>query len=88
MVRPDDGGVSTSETSVSFYDTTRRNIPENSHLHSRRRKNLKSRFIRILLWNCYLGLLSFTLGLIRLSDSVMYTVTCRLLFSAVAHLEP
>jgi hypothetical protein len=24
--------VSTSETSVNFYDTTRRNIPEDSHL--------------------------------------------------------
>jgi hypothetical protein len=28
---PDDGG-STSETSVSFYETTRRNIPEDRHL--------------------------------------------------------
>jgi hypothetical protein len=25
--------VSTSETSVSFYDTTRLNIPEDNHLH-------------------------------------------------------
>jgi hypothetical protein len=25
--------VSTSETSVNFYQTTRRNIPEDSHLH-------------------------------------------------------
>jgi hypothetical protein len=31
---------STSETSVKFYPTTRRNIPEDSHLHSRRRENL------------------------------------------------
>jgi hypothetical protein len=35
--------VSTSETSVNFYQTTRRNIPEDSHLHNRRRKNLKSK---------------------------------------------
>jgi hypothetical protein len=27
------GAVSTSEKSVSFYQTTRRNIPENNHLH-------------------------------------------------------
>jgi hypothetical protein len=33
--------VSTSETSVNFYETTRRNIPEDSHLHIRRRENLK-----------------------------------------------
>jgi hypothetical protein len=25
--------VSTSETSVNYYQTTRRNIPEDSHLH-------------------------------------------------------
>jgi hypothetical protein len=34
--------VSTSETSVNLYQTTRRNNPENSHLHTRRRENLKS----------------------------------------------
>jgi hypothetical protein len=34
--------VSTSEKSVNFYQTTRLNIPENSHLHIRRRENLKS----------------------------------------------
>jgi hypothetical protein len=34
--------VSTSETSVSIHQTTRRNIPENSHLHIRRCENLKS----------------------------------------------
>jgi hypothetical protein len=33
---------STSETPVNFYQTTRRNIPEGSHLHTRRRENLKS----------------------------------------------
>jgi hypothetical protein len=27
---------------VNFYHTTRRNIPEDSHLHTRRRENLKS----------------------------------------------
>jgi hypothetical protein len=34
--------VSTSEMSVNFYDTTRRNIPEDNQLHTRRRENLKS----------------------------------------------
>jgi hypothetical protein len=34
--------TSISETSVNFYQTTRRNNPEDSHLHSRRRENLKS----------------------------------------------
>jgi hypothetical protein len=34
--------ASTSETSVKFYQTTRRNNPEDIHLHTRRRENLKS----------------------------------------------
>jgi hypothetical protein len=34
--------ASTSETSVNFYQTTRRNNPEDSHLHNRHRENLKS----------------------------------------------
>jgi hypothetical protein len=32
VVAPITEAVSTSETSVSFYETTRRNIPEDSHL--------------------------------------------------------
>jgi hypothetical protein len=34
--------ASTYETPVNFYQTTRRNIPEDSRLHTRRRENLKS----------------------------------------------
>jgi hypothetical protein len=34
--------ASTSETSVNFYQTTRRNNPEDSHLYTRRRENHKS----------------------------------------------
>jgi hypothetical protein len=34
--------ASTSETSVNFYQTTRRYNPEDSHLHTRRRENLES----------------------------------------------
>jgi transposase-like protein len=34
--------ISNSETSVSFYETTWRNIIEESHVHTRRRENMKS----------------------------------------------
>jgi hypothetical protein len=34
--------ASISEMSVNFYQTTRRNNQEDSHLHTRRRENLKS----------------------------------------------
>jgi hypothetical protein len=34
----------TSETSVNFYQTTQRNNPGDSHLHTRRRENLKPYF--------------------------------------------
>jgi hypothetical protein len=33
--------ASSSETSLNLYQTTWRNIPENSRLRTRRRKNLK-----------------------------------------------
>jgi hypothetical protein len=49
--------VRPSETSVNFYETTQRNIPEDSHLHTRRRENLNSHLISFHLrnlynWNC------------------------------------
>jgi hypothetical protein len=50
--------ASTSETSVNFYETTRRNIPEDSHLHTRRRKNLKSLMKRLV---CFEQMCSNTL---------------------------
>jgi hypothetical protein len=34
--------ASTSKTSVNAYQTTHRNNPEDSHLHTRRREKLKS----------------------------------------------
>jgi hypothetical protein len=37
--------ASTSETSVKFYQTARHNNPEDSHLHTRNRKNLKSHML-------------------------------------------
>jgi hypothetical protein len=39
--------ASTSETPVNVYQTTRRNNPEDSHLHSRCCENLKSHIIII-----------------------------------------
>jgi hypothetical protein len=33
--------LSASETSVNFYQTILRNIPEDCHLHTRRRENLE-----------------------------------------------
>jgi hypothetical protein len=35
------GATSTSETSVKFYQITRRNIPEDNHVHTCSRENLK-----------------------------------------------
>jgi hypothetical protein len=44
--------VSTSETLVSFYQTTRRNISVDNHLHTRRCEKLKSHnFSVVLLMN-------------------------------------
>jgi hypothetical protein len=37
--------ASTSKTSVKFYQTTQRNIPEDSHIHALRRENLKSHVV-------------------------------------------
>jgi hypothetical protein len=49
--------VSTSETSANVYQTTRRNNPEDSHLHTRRRENLKSHFITAVgIFNKYLDI--------------------------------
>jgi hypothetical protein len=42
--------VNTSDTSVNFLGTTRRNIPEECDFHTRRLENLKSQ-ISCFLWN-------------------------------------
>jgi hypothetical protein len=39
---PEMEAASTTETSGNFYQTTWRNIPEDSNLHTRHRENLKS----------------------------------------------
>jgi hypothetical protein len=41
--------ASTSETSINFHQTTRRNNTEDIHLHTRRSENLKSRLVKELL---------------------------------------
>jgi hypothetical protein len=53
---PNDGGNKHVEKSVSFYQTTRRNIPEDSHLHTLRLGNLKSHPYTALNSICSLGL--------------------------------
>jgi hypothetical protein len=37
----------TSRTSVNFYQTIRHNNPEDSHLHTRRREDMKSNPVRL-----------------------------------------
>jgi hypothetical protein len=44
---------STSETSVNFYQTTLRYNPEDSHLHTRRRENLKSYNVYFVLYQVF-----------------------------------
>jgi hypothetical protein len=41
-------GCCASETSLNFYQTTRRNNPDDIHLHTRRRENLKSHTLAAL----------------------------------------
>jgi hypothetical protein len=41
----------TSETSVNLYQTTWRNIPEDSRLHTCRRENLKSHTVSSIIWS-------------------------------------
>lgn len=43
-----EGGCTMKRRSV-FYETARRNVPENSHLYTRRRQNVKWRFVFSLL---------------------------------------
>jgi hypothetical protein len=41
--------ASTSETSVNFYQTTKRNNPEDSHIHTRCSEKLKFQIVNIIL---------------------------------------
>jgi hypothetical protein len=40
--------ASTCETSVNVYQTTRRNSPEDSYIHTIHRENLKSHFLNFV----------------------------------------
>jgi hypothetical protein len=40
--------ASTVETSVKFYQTARRSNPEDRHLRTRRRENLKSHLYKVI----------------------------------------
>jgi hypothetical protein len=46
IVRADDGGSTHLWNVVNFYETIRRNTPEENHIPTRRRENLKSRQTR------------------------------------------
>jgi hypothetical protein len=65
--------VIVSETSVNFYNTTLRSIPEVSHLHTRRRENLKSHS-------------SFLYNFTIVSEKIMFIccITFRIACSAVS----
>jgi hypothetical protein len=43
--------VRTSESSVNFYETTRRHVPEGYHLYACHRENLKSHNFHCCLFN-------------------------------------
>jgi hypothetical protein len=44
FIIPSTTSSSSSEMLANFYQTTQRNIPEDSHLHTRCRENLKSHY--------------------------------------------
>jgi hypothetical protein len=52
IIRATMEAASTSGTSLNIYQTTRRNIPEDSHLHNRRRENLNSYHVPTY-WICF-----------------------------------
>jgi hypothetical protein len=80
-IAPKKEAVSTSETSVNFYQITRCNNPEDRHLYTRRRENLKCHFqdILSLKYNGYnirenFGLLDFRDTLC--TDVTLHVITC------------
>jgi hypothetical protein len=62
--------VSFSETSVFIYQTTRCNIPQDSHLHTRHRKNLKISRCKITLILLYEEFYSYVSAVLEPSVSV------------------
>jgi hypothetical protein len=73
--------ASTSETSVNFYQTTRRNNSEDSHLHTRRRENQKSRKEGLKLNGTHQLLVCAGVNFIGSSTAFMLTVLARLTLS-------
>jgi hypothetical protein len=69
--------VSTSEASVNFYETARRYIPEDSHLHTHRLENLKPHVLQVVVItifnntilfcgrNCYLNTYTVYINLLE-----------------------
>jgi hypothetical protein len=57
--------VSISESSVNLYQTTRCNIPEDSHLHTGHRENLKSHNVLFVFRLSYFDYEEYESGMIR-----------------------
>jgi hypothetical protein len=62
--------VSTSKTSINVYQTTRCNIPEDSHPHTRRCENLKSHQGASNVYFLYCSVICHTLAIFLLSQLV------------------
>jgi hypothetical protein len=72
--------ASASETSVNFYQTTRRNNPEDSHLHISRRENPKSRKIIIMFMTMLIFIKTWWKIGISLPKNIYWTVQDQDLF--------
>lgn len=70
--RPDNGAVSTCETSVKVYKATRRRNPEEKNFHARRRENVRP---HIPLSSDYSKRLAFPLQLVWLNDAGLWHKT-------------
>jgi hypothetical protein len=73
--------ASTSETSVNFHQTTRRNNPEDSHLHTCRRENFRS-YLSNLLTGCIIHFPSHKHDIYN--QSLAYTASTTYAFHKVA----
>jgi hypothetical protein len=62
--------ASTSKTSVNFYQTTWRNIPEDSHLHTHCCENLKSHQDNLVIVEAYEGKIMVTLENKMLGENI------------------
>jgi hypothetical protein len=65
--------ASTSEMFVNFYQTTRRYNPEDSHLHTRRRENLKSYIKYKLIDVVLLGVSGLKMETVCFSETLVST---------------